>query len=206
MTASNAARPFSHTSRHARCRLRERCAARESAVLALLDAGAFIDLGRKPGCDRHHLLFWSAEDNAAKVALRDCHTGTLVTVLPLDFQANLAWKVTEEQVALAKRRAAQRLTGEGRLHLRAHFLDDAGMLKTKSVWHSALTETPASTGAIEAFVVAHRLMPGWRKALVAAGMHHAKLLALSLRRGGGERIDVPEALVETVRRKLAAHA
>lgn len=117
--------------------------------MELLDSDACIDLGRKPGCDRHHLLYWSLRDNAARVALRDRHTGTVVTVLPLDYHATLAWSVSEEEIAMAKRRAVQRDTGKGHLRLRAHYLDDTGDLKTKTIWQSIhLAETPADSASI----------------------------------------------------------
>lgn len=203
MNAFPAARPFSNTSRHARQRLHQRCKVDERNVLQLLDAGAYVDLGRKPGCDRHHLLFWSNNDNAARVAIRDRHTGTLVTVLPPDYNA---WSVSDADVALAKRRAAQRNSGEGRLRLKAHFIDADGGLKTSSVWHSDLTETPADSAVIAAFVAKHRWLQGWRKALVDAGIGPEHLMGLSLRRGrAGDRLDVPEAIVATLRRKLASH-
>lgn len=200
-------RAFSHASRHARSRIHQRCNTSEQAILDLLDAGACVDLGRKPGCNRRHLLFWSSIDQAAMVALRDADTGTLVTVLPLQYHAKLAWTVAADAVERARRLAAQRLTGPGRLHLKLHFLGDHDGPMTQGAWQSSMDETPTNEADIERFVREHGLLPSWRKAIAATGIMPERILGLSLRRGAdGERMDVPEALVETLRRKLAKRA
>src|SRR5699024_12219163 len=75
---------------------------KEEELVELLDRGAFINTGRKPGFNREHLLFWSTSDNKPFVAIRDKLYGEVGTVLTLNYHENLAWGVDEEGVIAAK--------------------------------------------------------------------------------------------------------
>lgn len=195
--------PFSHTSRHARSRIRQRCRLTEREIVALLDAKACVDTGQKPGCDRHRLLFWSAVDGAAFVAVRDARKGTVVTVLPLDHHTRLAWPVKPEDIDLAKRLAAQRDTGPARVKLNLHHLDDEGRLKTRCIWRG---EAIADTRDVPHLLARRDVHAEWVKSLRDAGMHADRLVGLSLRPGdSGERVDLPDELLAALVARLCDH-
>lgn len=88
--------------KHAFQRLGERTSHTVKSWLELFECGKFINLGAKPGLLREHLLFWSKEDQAAYIAIRDVLDGSIITVLPLEYHEVLAWKITEEQIKLAR--------------------------------------------------------------------------------------------------------
>lgn len=93
---------FTVFSKHALHRIQERTTLRESEIAEILDANRGLNLGRKPGFDREHWLFYSLQDDDYFVAIRDRLVGKVVTVLPLDFHSNVAWPVTDQQKAEAK--------------------------------------------------------------------------------------------------------
>ncbi len=95
---------FTHFSQHAFQRISERVRLRSEDIMRMLDAKITVNTGRKPGFNRDHLLFYSELDNDFFVAIQDSLTGTVVTVLPLDYHTNLAWKITQQQCQLAKQR------------------------------------------------------------------------------------------------------
>lgn len=94
--------PFTFMSAHAQRRIQERTKMSDYEITSLLDKGLYVDIGRKPGFDRNHLVFYSKKDNCCFVAIRDENSGTVVTVLPLDYQANLAWSVRAEDEKYAR--------------------------------------------------------------------------------------------------------
>ena len=100
---------FCHLSRHAFSRLNERTQLTAEALMSLLDAGAVINVGQEPCSNRDHLLFFSQADNCCFVAIQDSVSGEVVTVLPLDYHENLAWKITPSQEDAAKRVAEHAL-------------------------------------------------------------------------------------------------
>jgi len=72
-------------------------------IARILDRKLAIYTGRKPGFNRNHLLFYSPPDDNFFVAIQDGLTGTVVTILPLDYHANLAWTISPEDCAKAKK-------------------------------------------------------------------------------------------------------
>lgn len=99
-------------------------------------------MGSKPGFNRDHLLFYSAPDDDFFVAIQDRLTGTVVTVLPLDYHSNLAWDVSPEDCDIAKNiyvmasieGAHKKSTSNATLFIiSGHFLDDEGNQKTKVI-------------------------------------------------------------------------
>lgn len=93
---------FSFISKHAAKRVSIRTDMTSAAVAAQLDQGLFVDLGKVPGFSRQHLLFYSELDDECFVAIRDSVVGTVVTVLTLEYHANLAWPVSSAQCENAK--------------------------------------------------------------------------------------------------------
>jgi hypothetical protein len=94
---------LAHFSRHARRRLGQRCRMSSGELAEILDRRLAVNTGRKPGFEKVHLLFFSPRDDAYFVAIQDRLAGTVVTVLPLDYHEQLAWPVTDEQRAEARR-------------------------------------------------------------------------------------------------------
>lgn len=140
--ASDRAQAFTHMSAHALRRVKGRTRMSAHEIQLLLDKGLYVDTGRKPGFDRHHLVFYSQKDDRCFVAIRDEHTGTVVTVLPLAYQAYLAWPVSSEAQHDARRLAirgpsARTLhakaaeTKKGTFHVSAEYVDDNLHLVTR---------------------------------------------------------------------------
>lgn len=96
---------FCHFSNHAFDRLAQRSALFYHQVADLLDQGLVVNTGCKPGFNRAHLVFYSSIDDCCFVAIQDIVTGTVVTILPLDYHANLAWSIDEETQNKAKEKA-----------------------------------------------------------------------------------------------------
>lgn len=90
-------------SRHAFLRANQRLSIDVDELAAILDNGAFVDIGSEPCTSRSHRLFYSAPDRTCFVAIQDSMTGTVVTVLPLEYHKNLAWEVSEADQSIAKK-------------------------------------------------------------------------------------------------------
>lgn len=63
-------------------------------VAAILDYDLTVLVGRRDG--HEHRLFFSVPDEQCFVAVQDPVQGAIVTVLPLDYHATLAWTVSED--------------------------------------------------------------------------------------------------------------
>lgn len=93
---------FTFFSKHALQRLAERTSFSPESFVDLLEKKIFINVGKVPGFNREHLLFYSPDDDDFFVAVRDNLTGTVVTILPLDFHENLAWQIKPDDCDKAK--------------------------------------------------------------------------------------------------------
>lgn len=93
---------FTHFSRHAFERIAQRTKLRCEEIAHILDRKLALNTGRTPGFNRNHLLFYSVPDDDFYVAIQDGLTGTVVTVLPLNYHANLAWHISQEDCVRAK--------------------------------------------------------------------------------------------------------
>jgi hypothetical protein len=131
---------FTYLSRHARQRIYQRTTLDKGEVASLLDQGQFVDIGCIPGFNRRHLLFYSELDHVCLVAIRDQLTGTVVTVLPLQYHEKLAWKVSEKQCEEAQRlrNAPKSIASEisarkvaASFLISGHYIDETGHQKTK---------------------------------------------------------------------------
>lgn len=99
---------ITHFSRHAIARVEQRSKLQLQDIAEILDAGKFVDTGCEPGFNRHHLLFYSEIDNEYFVAVQDRFIGKVITLLPLDYHRNLAWKISKSQCFEAKRLIMER--------------------------------------------------------------------------------------------------
>ncbi|MBK1620747.1 hypothetical protein U5801_15815 [Lamprobacter modestohalophilus] len=133
---------FTHFSKHAFDRIAQRTQLRCEDIAHILDRKLALNTGRKPGLNRNHLLFYSIPDDDFFVAIQDELTGTIVTVLPLDYHANLAWNISSEDCASAKalcmnaaaeHAQSQRSSSATTFFIHGHFIDTEGKQKTKAL-------------------------------------------------------------------------
>lgn len=82
-------------SRHAFKRVAQRTLLSCEEIAEILDRGLVVNTGQRPGFNRVHLVFYSHVDNEYFVAIQDVITGTVITILPLDYHENLAWEISE---------------------------------------------------------------------------------------------------------------
>lgn len=94
--------------RHALLRVLERLHMKPEEVPLLLDWGLGVRIGDEPETQRTHWLFYSREDQECFVAVRDERTRYIITVLPIEFHENLAWKVSMESMREAARLVSER--------------------------------------------------------------------------------------------------
>ncbi len=91
---------------HARKRLIERTSLEEYVLLGMLDTFCTAGAGHEPHTSRWHRLFYSSPDDRHFVAIQDMTNGEVITILPLDYHQNLAWKVSQKKLNKAMRLAA----------------------------------------------------------------------------------------------------
>lgn len=109
---------FANFSRHAFKRVAQRTLLSCEEIAEILDRGLAVNTGQRPGFDRVHLIFYSHVDNDYFVAIQDVITGTVITILPLDYHENLAWGISEadresaREIILAAHAAAKPSTVE----------------------------------------------------------------------------------------------
>lgn len=72
-------------------------------LASLLDDDLAINIGEEINSNRVHKLFYSERDTICFVAIQDVKTGTVVTVLPIDYHENISWVVSIESQLQAKR-------------------------------------------------------------------------------------------------------
>ncbi len=80
---------------HAKMRLKERTSLDESAFVAQLANYQTVSVGYRRGVNHWHRLFFSAADRCHFVAIQDISNGDIITILPLDYHENLAWRIDE---------------------------------------------------------------------------------------------------------------
>lgn len=94
---------FTYFSEHALKRLNERTQLTESSVGDIIDMGLAIDTGTEPVFNRKHWLIYSELDKSFFVVIQDAYTGFVVTVLPMKYHENLAWKINKRYFTEAKK-------------------------------------------------------------------------------------------------------
>ena len=93
---------FANFSKHAFERIEQRTSLSYEEIAFILDRKLTVNVGKKPGIHRNHLLFYSIADDDFFVVIQDELMGTVVTILPLDYHANLAWKISQEDCFKAR--------------------------------------------------------------------------------------------------------
>lgn len=88
---------------HAFARVLARTSLTHQELAHLLDADLVVNIGQESNSNRVHKLFYSDWDKICFVAIQDVKTGTIVTILPVDYHENISWKVSIESQNQAKR-------------------------------------------------------------------------------------------------------
>lgn len=87
--------------KHATQRLAERTTLTHDELFGLIHNQLCVIVGIEPFSNRLHKLIYSESDKAHFVAIQDMATGEVITILPLDYHENLAWKISKEKLQLA---------------------------------------------------------------------------------------------------------
>lgn len=95
---------FTHFTRHARLRIRQRTALAERFISEVLDYGLGVQVGEVSITDKVHKLFFSPQENCYFVAIQNALTGAVITLLPKAYYERLCWKIRAEQLLLAARK------------------------------------------------------------------------------------------------------
>ncbi len=88
---------------HAWSRVLDRLSLTPAELSRILDRDLAVDIGYEEGTRRIHRLFYSVPDQTCFVAIQDEKNGAVITVLPLDFHENIAWRVAEAAQEEARR-------------------------------------------------------------------------------------------------------
>lgn len=86
---------------HAAQRLDERTTLFEDELLRLIHNGRCVIVGIEPYTNRLHKLIYSEPDKTHFVAIQDMATGEVITILPIDYHENLAWKISAKKLKQA---------------------------------------------------------------------------------------------------------
>ena len=97
---------------HAKLRLNERTSLSESEFVAQLTNYQTVSVGYRPGVSHWHRLFFSVADRCHFVAIQDISNGDIITILPLDYHENLAWRIEENSKESAIYKAAPEIHAE----------------------------------------------------------------------------------------------
>jgi len=87
--------------KHATQRLAERTTLTHDELFGLIHNQLCVIVGIEPFTNRLHKLIYSESDKTHFVAIQDMATGEVITILPLNYHENLAWKISEEKLQLA---------------------------------------------------------------------------------------------------------
>lgn len=180
---------FTHFSRHAFERLAQRTHLSCEEIARILDRGLVVNTGRKPGLNRNHLVFYSVPDDDFFVAIQDELTGTVVTILPLEYQANLAWQVSDEDCvkareillsALKEESTQQTISASTLFMVSGHFIDSEGNQKTKVILKTA---SASYQNDIKAFLSDDLLFSKLNELAESKGINARQMFGISIRLG-----------------------
>ncbi|MCK5896763.1 MAG: hypothetical protein KAG20_08160 [Cocleimonas sp.] len=90
--------------RHANEKIEERLLMSAKTLCELLDADIVVTTGGETRSNRYHKVFYSPLNKMCFVAIQDCKTGHIVTVLPIDYHQNTAWVISYDAQNMAKAR------------------------------------------------------------------------------------------------------
>jgi len=126
--------------RHAYKRVLQRLLLSGGQLVELLDRELAVSIGRRPGTSHLHRLFFSPPNGECFVAIQDELTGDVITILPLDFHAVLAWPVApqDEEQARALMRGVELGPSQSRgvphvFRLTVHYISPSGAPKATNL-------------------------------------------------------------------------
>lgn len=180
---------FANFSRHAFKRVAQRTSLSCNEIAAILDRGLVVNTGQRPGFNRVHLVFYSHLDNEYFVAIQDIATGTVITILPLDYHETLAWGISAADCERAREifLGAQTAMEEPRVRdapkifvISGNFLDEDGRQKTK-----ILLKIPCDPygNDLKKLLDANMLFQAIEESASAKGIPTERMFAISVRHG-----------------------
>ncbi|MBB1358671.1 hypothetical protein H5132_11410 [Pseudoalteromonas sp. SG45-6] len=139
---------FTYFSEHAIKRINERTRLTSNNIADIIDLGLAVDIGSERVFNKKHWLLYSEIDEDFFVAIQDSYTGLIVTVLPLEYHENLAWKIDECNLTEAKsnievndipsmlQELKKQLNYEPskNIHVKIRYLDNDNSVKTKNLF------------------------------------------------------------------------
>lgn len=190
---------FTHFSRHALKRIEQRTSLTYLEIAKILDCHMFVDIGREPGFNREHRLFYNIKDSAHFIAIQDIHTGGVVTILPLDYHENISWKIKGNQLKAAQLIASkptieyenyEKVDSDKHLPsifiIAAHFNDEEGNQKTKEILK---IEAEQYNRDLPLLLKCESLEMRVNESFVKKGISSASVWSVSIRLGkNGERV------------------
>ncbi len=195
---------FTHFSRHALVRAAQRTSLSCEDIAEILDRKLVVTIGITPGFNRKHLLFYSVPDDDYFVAVQDGLTGTVVTILPLDYHENLAWKISNVDCEKAKDifLAAPPLVKQDpskpskAFIISGHFIDENGQQKTKLILKESCD---AYENDLMKFLAENRIFLQIDKLAVAKGIPTERMFSITVRQGrNGTPVVIDHRIVEAV--------
>jgi len=87
---------------HAFDRVSDRLSIAHDDLIEIINSGLNINVGQEKSTNRVHKLFYSDNDKSCFVVIQDIKTGTIITILPIDYHDNIAWVVSVELQNQAK--------------------------------------------------------------------------------------------------------
>jgi len=139
---------FTYFSAHAEKRINERTQLSLDRIADLIDMGLAVDVGTELVFNKKHWLIYSEVDESFFVVIQDAYTGLVVTVLPMEYHENIAWKVDTCFFTQAKNNIennnitamfhdfTKQLNQEQpkNIHVKIRYLDNGNTVKTKSLF------------------------------------------------------------------------
>ena len=89
--------------KHAFQRSYERLSLRHEGVAAIIERNLWINVGEEEDSSIIHCLFLSPYDGRCFVAIFDPNAQMVITILPLEYHENLAWKIPDESILEARK-------------------------------------------------------------------------------------------------------
>ena len=87
---------------HAHEKIEERLLMSAEALCEILDDDLVVTTGGETSSNRYHKVFYSPLNKMCFVAVQDCKTGHIITVLPIDYHQNKAWVISNDAQLMAK--------------------------------------------------------------------------------------------------------
>lgn len=178
-----------HFSKHAFDVIQDRTALSPDEIAAALAKKLCVNMGCKPGLSKAHLLFYSPVDQHHFVAVQDQLDGEVVTVWPLEYHENLAWKVPEEQKTQAKtllhdREQLRYQIAEGNapssFFVSALFTSEQGKCKSKELFSVSANDYERD---VEVYIKKGLTLSGIKVGLVKKGLLSLPVHGVSVKLG-----------------------